>query len=103
MRVLQPPSLSINVMGELAKLISKLVSLVKSEAKRRGVGVSRVRNHRHWCTGADQAVMFLGVSENRLKTPKPNGFADHYPYEKWLFHWDYTLFSDIKWLFYWEY
>ena len=28
------------------------------------------------------------------KTPKPNGFADHYPYEKWLFHWEYTLFSD---------
>ena len=25
----------------------------------------------------------------------PNGFADHYPYEKWLFHWGYTLFSDI--------
>ena len=24
----------------------------------------------------------------------PNGFADHYPYEKWLFHWEYTLFSD---------
>ena len=21
---------------------------------------------------------------------KPNGFADHYPYEKWLFHWIYT-------------
>ena len=29
-----------------------------------------------------------------LCTPKPNGFADHYPYEKWLFHWEYTLFSD---------
>ena len=29
---------------------------------------------------------------------KPNGFADHYPYEKWLFHWGYTPFSDIpKW------
>ena len=36
----------------------------------------------------------VGVSENRLNTPKPNGFADHYPYEKWLFHWEYTLFSD---------
>ena len=24
----------------------------------------------------------------------PNGFADHYPYEKWLFHWEYALFSD---------
>ena len=28
------------------------------------------------------------------KTPKPNGFADHYPKNKWLFHWEYTLFSD---------
>ena len=27
-------------------------------------------------------------------TPKPNGFADHYPVFKWLFHWEYTLFSD---------
>ena len=25
-----------------------------------------------------------------LCTPKPNGFADHYPYEKWLFHWEYS-------------
>ena len=25
-------------------------------------------------------------------TPKPNGFADHYPVFKWLFHWGYTLF-----------
>ena len=37
----------------------------------------------------------LGVSENRLVPLRPNGFADHYPYEKWLFHWRYTLFSDI--------
>ena len=29
-----------------------------------------------------------------VSTPTPNGFADHYPYEKWLFHWEYTLFSD---------
>ena len=26
----------------------------------------------------------MGVSENVVSTPKPNGFADHYPYEKWL-------------------
>ena len=25
-----------------------------------------------------------------LCTSKPNGFADPYPYEKWLFHWEYT-------------
>ena len=24
-----------------------------------------------------------------LCTPKPNGFADHYPVFKWLFHWEY--------------
>ena len=31
------------------------------------------------------------VSENSvpLNIPKPNGCADHYPYEKWLFHWEY--------------
>ena len=32
----------------------------------------------------------MGVSENRLNPIVPNGFADHYPYEKWLFHWEYT-------------
>ena len=26
----------------------------------------------------------VGVSENRLNPIVPNGFADHYPYEKWL-------------------
>ena len=31
----------------------------------------------------------MGVSENRLNPIVPNGFADHYPYEKWLFHWEY--------------
>ena len=25
-----------------------------------------------------------------LNPEKTNGFADHYPYEKWLFHWEYT-------------
>ena len=33
----------------------------------------------------------MGVSENRLNPIVPNGFADHYPYNKWLFHWEYTL------------
>ena len=36
----------------------------------------------------------MWVCLKMLCTPKPNGFADHYPYEKWLFHWEYTLFSD---------
>ena len=26
----------------------------------------------------------LGMSENVVYPKKPNGFADHYPYEKWL-------------------
>ena len=37
----------------------------------------------------------IWVCLKMLCTPKPNGFADHYPYEKWLFHWGYTPFSDI--------
>ena len=37
---------------------------------------------------------YMGVSENVVYPIVPNGFADHYPYEKWLFHWEYTLFSD---------
>ena len=36
----------------------------------------------------------MGVSENVVYPCQPNGFADHHPYEKWLFHWEYTLFSD---------
>ena len=27
---------------------------------------------------------YLGVSENVVYPIVPNGFADHYPYEKWL-------------------
>ena len=44
----------------------------------------------------------MGVSENVVYPIVPNGFADHYPVFKWLFHWEYTLFSDkptwIVWL-----
>ena len=37
------------------------------------------------CSSAQIAVHpNMGVSENRLNPEKPNGFADHYPYEKWL-------------------
>ena len=35
----------------------------------------------------------MGLSENVVSPEKPNGFADHYPYEKLLFHWGYTPFS----------
>ena len=37
----------------------------------------------------------MGLSENGLNPEKTNGFADHYPYYSWLFHWGYTPFSDI--------
>ena len=36
----------------------------------------------------------MGVSENREHPIVLNGFADHYPYEKWLFHWVHPTFSD---------
>ena len=42
------------------------------------------------------SLQHLGVSENVVYPIVPNGFADHYPYEKWLFHWEYTLFSYEK-------
>ena len=32
---------------------------------------------------------YIGLSEKRLNPIVPNGFADHYPYIKWLFHWGY--------------
>ena len=37
----------------------------------------------------DEKMVHLGLSENRLNPIVPNGFADHYPYEKWLFHGEY--------------
>ena len=42
--------------------------------------------------GDSSVTRQLGVSENVVYPEKPNGFADHYPYEiyeKWLFHWEY--------------
>ena len=32
---------------------------------------------------------YLWVCLKIVYPKKPNGFADHYPYEKWLFHWEY--------------
>ena len=43
----------------------------------------RLPKHR-WC------LVHKWVCLKMLCTPKANGFADHYPYEKWLFHWEYT-------------
>ena len=31
----------------------------------------------------------MWVCLKMVSTPKPNGFADHYPVFKWLFHWEY--------------
>ena len=38
--------------------------------------------------------LYMGVSENVAYPFLPNGSADHYPVFKWLFHWEYTIFSD---------
>ena len=32
----------------------------------------------------------MDVSENVVYPIVANGFADHYPVLKWLFHWEYT-------------
>ena len=46
------------------------------------------RQHEAWKTGMGTSrfwwVGSMGVSENVVYPKKPNGFADHYPYEKWL-------------------
>ena len=55
------------------------------------IGARTAGKHRHlpgyirW----DSASHHSGVSENVVYPEKPNGFADHYPYEKWLFHWGF--------------
>ena len=39
--------------------------------------------------------IYIWMCLKMLCTPTPNGFADHYPVFKWLFHWGYIPFSDI--------
>ena len=39
--------------------------------------------------GAPTWKLFKGVSENVVYPIVPNGFHDHYPVFKWLFHWEY--------------
>ena len=39
--------------------------------------------------GPSKMTISMGLFENIVYPEKPNGFADHYPYEKWLFHWEY--------------
>ena len=43
-----------------------------------------------WSRGTAKLQRSTWVCLKIVSTPKPNGFADHYPYEKWLFHWEYT-------------
>ena len=47
-----------------------------------------------WWFGTWILWLPIWVCLKMLCTPKPNGFHDHYPVFKWLFHWEYTLFSD---------
>ena len=47
----------------------------------------RVRNQ--GMQNLEKKICQMGVSENVVYPILPNGFADHYPYEKWLFHWEY--------------
>ena len=46
------------------------------------------------CSASLAWLKNMWVCLKMVSTPKPNGFADHYPVFKWLFHWEYTLFSD---------
>ena len=47
-----------------------------------------------WLNGILLTIKHMGVSENVVYPFLPNGFADHYPVFKWLFVWEYSLFSD---------
>ena len=48
--------------------------------------------------GPNYGPNYMGFSENVVYPIVPNGFADHDPVFKWLFHWEYTIvyptFSD---------
>ena len=61
------------------------------------MGHTELMNGYQWNQLFFLIIMFsqMGLSENRLNPYSPNGFADHYPVFKWLFHWGYTPFSDI--------
>ena len=52
---------------------------------------SGIRKSQLWpCNFCNKIGMSMGVSENVVYPFLPNGFADHYPVFKWLFHWEYT-------------
>ena len=56
--------------------------------------ISDFRSDWRQCETIENWWFYLGVSENRLNPIVPNGFHDHYPVFKWLFHWECTIFSD---------
>ena len=41
----------------------------------------------------------MGLSENGVYPEKPNGFADHYPVFKWLFHWGIPHFQTYPYVY----
>ena len=61
-----------------------IVARDREQAKIRSKGSFMVWNRRK-----AKMPTRMGVSENVVYYPKPNGFADHYPVFKWLFHWEY--------------
>ena len=76
--------------GECHSLSRETTSLW-SPASPRALARGRVEAMRdHW-----QSFHEMALSENVVYPEKPNGFADHYPVSKWLFHWGHTPFSDI--------
>ena len=55
-----------------------------------GIASKKISSQKKYAKSRDN----MGLSENVVYPEKPNGFADHYPVFKWLFHWEYTIFSD---------
>ena len=49
-----------------------------------------VWDSQEWMVKSSPTINYMGVSENVVCPIVPNGFADHYPVFKWLFHWEYT-------------
>ena len=41
-------------------------------------------DHNHW-----RSTLIIWVCLKIVYLIVPNGFADHYPVFKWLFHWEY--------------
>ena len=44
-------------------------------------------------------ISYMGLSENVVYPEKPNGFHDHYPVSKWLFHWGIPHFQTYPYIY----